>query len=330
MRRRLILAVVVAAALAASVLALALSEGSSIKRSLVYEAGGAIWRANVDGSRPVRLASGTNPQISPDGRLVASTRVSPASGIFVIPAGGGKAEVIKGLAAGNPNLVWAPNSRLLAVGADDGLHVVDVRSGAQKFIAKASIAYSSVFSPDSRSLVYELPERNGSSDLHVVNLESDKTRRLTRLGDATLAVWGPKEIAFSSNGEIWLIEGNGKQLRQLGQGLIVGASYGAPAGLSADGKLLLAVAPIHQTSMGPTLPDGFKAIAVPSGKVRFSGAKGDLLLRLSRDGQVALASNCVYTFFGNRLSSGGVATIPLDGGRPRMLVRGACAASWNR
>jgi Tol biopolymer transport system component len=328
MRRRLILAVVVAAALAASVLALALSEGSSIKRSLVYEAGGSIWRANLDGSHPVRLASGTNPQISPDGRLVASTRVSPASGIFVIPAGGGKAEVIKGLAAGNLNLVWAPNSRLLAVGADDGLHVVDVRSGAQKFIAKASIAYSSVFSPDSRSLVYELPERNGSSDLHVVNLESDKTRRLTRLGDATLAVWGPKEIAFSSNGEIWLIEGNGKQLRQLGQGLIVGASYGAPAGLSADGKLLLAVAPI-QTAMGPTLPGGFKAIAVPSGKVRFSGAKGDLLLGLSRDGQVALASSCVYTFLGNRVSGGGIETISLDGDRPRMLVRGACFASWN-
>lgn len=318
MRRRLIIAVVVAAALAASVLALALSGGSSVRRSLVYEVDGSIWRANMDGSRPVRLASGTNPQIAPDGRLVAFTRVSPTSGVFLIPAAGGNAEVIKGLAAGNPNLVWAPNSRLLAVGADDGLHVVDVRSGAQRFIAEASIAYSSVFSPDSRSLVYELPERNGGSDLHVVNLESDKTRRLTRLGAATLAVWGPKEIAFSFNDEIWLVDGNGKQLRQLGQGLIIGASYGAPAGWSADGKLLLAVGPVE-----------IAMIAVSSGKVLFSGAKGDLLLGLSRDGQVALTSNCVYSFFGNRLSSGGVATIPLDGGRPRMLVRGACSASWN-
>jgi hypothetical protein len=329
MRRRLILAVVVAAALAASILALALSEGSSIKRSLVYEIDGSIWRANMDGSQPVRLASGTNPQISPDGRLVAFTRVSPTSGVFLIPAGGGKAEVIKGLAAGNLNLVWAPNSRLLAVGADDGLHVVDVRSGAQRFIAKASIAYSSVFSPDSRSLVYELPERNGSSDLHVVKLESDKTRRLTRLGDATLAVWGPKEIAFSFNDKIWLVEGNGKHLRQLGQGLIISASYGAPAGWSADGKLLLALGPVAGTT--PMPPGGFIAIAVPSGKVLFSGAKGDLPLGLSRDGQVvALASSCVYTFFGNRVSGGGIETISLDGSRPRMLVRGACAASWNR
>jgi len=83
-------------------------------------------------------------------------------------------------------------------------------------------------------------------------------------------------------------------------------------------------------SPGWRSPGSFEAIDVPSGKVRFPGAAGYLLLGLSRDGRVVLSSNCVYGYLGHQLLSGGVETIPLNGGRPRTLVRGACSASWNR
>ena len=69
----------------------------SVRASLVYEVCGKIWRANVNGSHPVQLTSGTDPQISPDGRLVAFVRVNTDENdtVFVMPTVGGKAGSIR-------------------------------------------------------------------------------------------------------------------------------------------------------------------------------------------------------------------------------------------
>lgn len=68
-----------------------------MRASLVYEVCGKIWRANVNGSHPVQLTSGTDPQISPDGRLVAFVRVNTDENdtVFVMPTVGGKAGSIR-------------------------------------------------------------------------------------------------------------------------------------------------------------------------------------------------------------------------------------------
>src|SRR5450759_5913070 len=106
MRRASIAAVVFAAALGTAALGVALfaTRGSSVTRSLVYAKqstrGSTIWRANVDGSHPVRLAAGRDPPISPGGRLVAfvgrekpPTAINwslPSSSILTIQASGGR------------------------------------------------------------------------------------------------------------------------------------------------------------------------------------------------------------------------------------------------
>ncbi|MHB8059818.1 MAG: hypothetical protein ACYDHO_03180 [Gaiellaceae bacterium] len=363
MRRASVAAVVVAVVLGTSVLGAALFAshgGSDVTRSLVYEKAGSgtIWRANLDGSRPVRLAAGTNPQISPDGRFVAFFRNMktgnaflrrdirvPASthgrgemfglihyggpdfsnrreyAVYVIPTSGGRAKPIDRLRA-EPNLVWAPDSRSIAIGSETALNVIDSRTGLKQRVARRGgafeshgLSYSASFSPDGRSLVYKLSER-GTDDLYVAELKSGVERRITRLGDAGNPVWGSNGIAFSHRHGIWSIGGGGKQLRRLTGRQLADVSV-APLQWAADGERLL-------LSIAGSGPDRFEVIDAAGSRVLLSGV--GYPLGLSRDGRVALIDNCLLPLPPRSRS---VMTASLRGGDPRTIVKGACFASWN-
>jgi len=347
MKRVSIVAAVVAAGLGAAALGVThfATHRSGVTRSLVYVKRSAhdstIWRANLDGTHPARLVSGINPQISPNERLVAYfrntktrdvflhggkdstangvTAVPTGASVFVIPASGGTAKPVTEAAAAYPNLVWASDSRQLAIDSGKGLYVFNSITGSGKLVARKGgpyPSYSPSFSPDSKSLVYEVSDWS-TDDLYITDLKSGRRRQLTRLGDASSPVWGPRRIAFVHRRGVWLIDESGEHLfrlvdrRSLTEGMAT-----SPLAWSSDGRRLL-------VSIASFRPDSrFKAIDVPGGEVRFSGV--GYPLGLSRDGNRALIDSCIGPSV-----SGSIDAIPLVGGKPRTIVKDACSASWN-
>lgn len=370
MKRESIRAALIVAVLGLFALGIALyaTRGSTVKRSLVYEVDGKIWRADVDGSNPKQVGTGSDPVISPDGRLVAFTRGGlPATSqcrsrpyqtpicprtvftdaLFTMPADGGDARQIGWIDCSPANLVWAPDSRHLAVKACD-LYLFDLRTGKRTLVAKedSNLSPGSIpsFSPDSRLLAYTAESSSGLSDplsdLYVASLNG-KSRQITHHFNAESPVWGPKEIAVGRNDEVWVSDGNGnyvavchnhnsalcdddvwfvdsdgKHLRLAGEGL------GAPVAWSANGKLLLTGT--SERSLGA--PSTFKATEFPRVETRLSGY--GYPLAVSREGRVALISTCER---GPGMMIGGVETVSFAKGIVRRTVLPhSCSASWNR
>lgn len=216
--RRVWIAVAVAVALGASaiVATLVTTHTAGGPHILVYsESAGrnpmndVVWRANVDGTHRVRLTKGSDPTISPDGRLVALVRDACASRskgstcryrkLFVATASSGKIERVIDEKANSYAPTWALDSRHLALQPEfkHTIFVLDVKTGAKTLIASGRFVGFASFSPDSRFVVYLRSERSSSrpnltSDLYVADLASGRSRRITHLGDAFAPVWGRK------------------------------------------------------------------------------------------------------------------------------------------
>ena len=115
-----------------------------------------VWRSNLDGSnakaiKGSRFSSIVSPVVSPDGRTLAfsapyiptqqnsfAPRIpffgpysASAHGgnweVYTLPLKGGKAEVRTAFAENQPRLVWSPTGDELAVNADLGLYVIDLK-----------------------------------------------------------------------------------------------------------------------------------------------------------------------------------------------------------
>jgi len=156
----------------------------------------------------------------------------------------------------------------------------------------------------------------------VVSLSGGEPRRLTTDGRSGRPVWGRRGIAFArhelrGNGDIWLMDGNGKRKRRLTR-----TSAGIqPFAFSDDGRRLLAFNPaIHNGRLW--------AVAVERGESRdLTGWVGDLFpLGLSRDGSRILARVGCGALI---RQSGGVERISFASGKKRTLAQGTCVASWN-
>lgn len=332
MKRNRILFAAVVLMLVAAALTLALAEGggTSVRRGIAYESGnGWIYFAPLKGTDPVRLgkprrlARGSDPVLSPNGRTVVFARYAPVTvsnfggrpngaRLYAISTSGGKPKLLSTTKSGYSVVVWSPDSRHLFVDA----YIIDVRNGTVERKLKADTSSAS-FSPDGRSLAYVGDEANGRADIFVVELSSGRTHRITDLGYVQDVLWGPKEIAFGGNrdDEIWLIDSNGKHLRQLGKRLIVGELYGEPVSWSADGRLLLTVG-------GPYAP---RVVDAASGNVIYSAVTGSG--ELSRDGSLALIDNCI--FFPSSPRAGRIEIVSLSGHRAASFVGSGCDASWN-
>jgi tricorn protease-like protein len=99
-----------------------------------------------DGSRPVRLGTGTGAALSPDGRWIAFTRQTLARhDLFLMPAQGGTARLIQhGTGVGLlDEPVWSPDSRQLVpirlgVPSSDRntLTLIGVPSGRQRVLGE--------------------------------------------------------------------------------------------------------------------------------------------------------------------------------------------------
>jgi len=276
-----------------------------------------VWRARLDGSHPQPVGGGEDPAVSPDGRWIAFGR---ARKILLVSTTGGTPRVVYRLHRGQPALpsapVWAPNSRVFGVSDTVGLAVVDPGRRTAEIIPSVE---TFAFSPDSRKVAYE-----ARGDLYVIAARGGKARRLTDDRKSYAPVWGKTGIAFvrftggaGAHGDVWLSDGRRGHARQLTHS---GAAFW-PAFFSADGTKLLAA--------NPATHDGrLWAVDVTTGHARpLTPWFGDLVPQgLSADGKTVLAAVGCGGVPG---SAGYVETIPFAGGKPHVIVRGPCRASWN-
>jgi Tol biopolymer transport system component len=277
-----------------------------------------IYLASPTGNNPRRLARGADPAISTDGRWVVyrrDTRAQPG-GLLIISTGGGTPRQLP--ASSDDPVVWSPDSRLVAATGSGTGHLTIVNVGSGKAITlrvpQASYGYS--FSPDGTELSFTHSTGSGQN-VYSVSTSSGAVRQLTDEGRSSSPLWGPAGIAFARLGDVWLMDEDGGDIHQLTH--THAGIY--PAAWSSDGARLLAAYPANHNGK-------LYSLNVSTGDVKdLTGFVGDLYAQgLSRDGKTILAAiGC-----GGTISPfGRVETIPFAGGRPTVIARDPCRASWN-
>jgi Tol biopolymer transport system component len=282
------------------------------------------WRARLDGSHTERLTSGDDPALSPDGRWIAFSR---GGDLLLMPAAGGAAKVIYTFSGPYADTglgyapTWAPDSRHLAFVTTDGLIVLDPLSHALHVLPQRADPWFA-FSPNSHKIAYSVSDRTGA-DVYVGSVLGGKPARLTYDHKSFAPAWGKPGIAVfryapRARGDIWLTsDWRTHRFRRLTHR----NAAAVPVFFSADGKELLAANP-------PTHSGRLWAVDVGTGAERpVTPWVGGLVAQgLSAGGSAVLAAiGCAA----NGAPYGEVETIPFAGGKPHVIARGPCGASWD-
>ena len=273
---------------------------------------GKIWRARLDGSHRKQLGSGFYPALSPDGRWIAFGRDAY---VLVMPAAGGAAKRAY-ISTGGLYLTptWAPDSRHLAIGTRRGCVLLGLSSRVTHVLTSDPGCTPS-FSPDSRTVVYD-----AHGDIYAAPTGGGAAVRLTYGHSSFSPVWGKSGIAFAFSREymsfdLRLLDVTTHRVRRLTRSWL----EFSPAFFSADGKELLA----YQVPPREEFDDRVWAFDVAAGTKRF--ITGGAPAGLSADGKTALVEAGTY----GSTTCYGIETVPLAGGKPHLVVRHACLASWN-
>jgi|1186.fasta_scaffold198940_1 Tol biopolymer transport system component len=290
------------------------------------------WRVFVagrEGEAPRRIAQGQDPAISPDGRWVAYFTHPDAEPSRLYFADAGTRRSFEPNLLGEWNYgsaVWDPTSRRIAVvmsnGEERAIGVVEPRPGARtRILTRGSTDIGMTFSPDGSQLAFVRLHRRGA-DICTVGSEGGAPSCLTHGGWNESPAWGALGIAFERGGictgDVWLMDGDGSNVRQITHS---GGAGIAPVAVSSDGRRLLGayLCPHNGKLWG---------VDLASGAARdLTGFVGDLAPDgISRDGRTVLASIGCGGLIGG---TGLVELIPFAGGKPRVIAHGPCRASWN-
>ena len=342
MKRLLVVAgVVIVAAAAVISVAEAVESGSQV--AVAYVTGMAasapeVWLANADGSGAHVLGPGAEPLVAPNGAFVAA---SASSGLVLYRAVGGVAGryfVSADATAGA--VAFSADSRYLAVvlssrdpasAAFSGLAVVDTSTLTARIIVHGQI-YGASFAPDGSDRIAfasaASPALAAAVDIHAVAVTGSGATQLTDDGRSLNPVWGRSGIAFDRervrrNAEpsyqVWLMTSDGSGLRPLTALPIPPLREGlVPVAFSDDGRRLLAEYEGEDTSVAwlLSLPDG-RAFSLGIDLTGWA---------LSHDGSHVLVDRGGFL---NPPDLGVVESLPVGGGRPRVLVAHGSEPSWN-
>ena len=314
-----------------------------------------VWVAADDGSGAHRLVAGSNPRVSPDGRIVALLYQGRGRAarpeLILAPANGSAPPSV--LASGwreTSVFAWSPDSAAVAavLGPELGpkrLVLIDVVTGAQRTIAHGFFSGVS-FSPQGGQLVFgraaseDFPPR---SDLYrfdipvpgAVDVAAARPNRLTSGHSSLYPLWGPgnqivfvrllgaRQRRYGPKNELFLIGPGGGQARRLTHTYVGPLLQGlVPTQWSADGSRLLAQFNGQDTTYAVTVNPrtGAQRPLVEATEQGLVGAS------LSADGAAVLGA------------SGGfepgpghdVVSIPYGGGRQKILAKNAFEPDWSR
>jgi TolB protein len=151
---------------AAFVFLISMSFAADSPRMLGFERGGAVWVAKPDGTGAKKIATGSDPEISPDGTRIAFTHSAGKDGperhIATADIATGKVTVFKDQIPSDNcyRAIWSPDGTLLLfniyTGDDWHLGIVNADGTGfryfRKTVTKGNSLYSACWAPDGRSL----------------------------------------------------------------------------------------------------------------------------------------------------------------------------------
>lgn len=300
---------------------------------IAFERGEHVYVARDDGTGVKRLARGSSPVISPDGRWVAYYRTSSRRGLEfrLMRARGGASKVVARTNEGG-HLTFSPDSKRLAMMVRYEVRLIDVASRR----SLARLPYSArglSFSPDSQALAFagsDSLEIDDPADLFVFRL-GEPPHRITSDGRARWPLWTVQGIVFVQQTvrgegkfplyEVFEVQPDGSALRALTNQTVPIAddiTYGpAPIARSADGTRLLI------SLVGQSRDDAY-ALDLTTGVARSFGA--DLVpLALRADGSSAL----LQTRGSDPTTRHDLVIADWASGRTTRLIRNAMWGSWS-
>jgi len=314
-----------------------------------------VWVAEDDGSHAHKLLPGTNPHVSPDGKMVAFNAPkgnSFGSGLFVGPADG-SAPAAKLLSNWREPFVfdWSPDGSTIAAlrGPEIGkrsLVLIDVTTGRVNVVASGFFSGVS-FAPQGGAVLQLVYARAGSekfpprSDVFRFGVPTgpavrfEPPVRLTHDHRSTDPLWGPngkivfvkllgaKQRKYGPKNELYLMNEKGGQVRRLTHTKVDPLLQGLyPTAWSASGKRLLTEFEGQDTTYAVTVNPRTGAQR-PLVKATEQGFLG---WALSADGKLVLGSTGGF----EPGPGNDVATIPYGGGKPTVLAKNAFEPSWSR
>jgi Tol biopolymer transport system component len=312
-----------------------------------------VWVAEDSGKAAHVLVPGSNPRVSPNGRIVAllhqGTKRNAQPELVLAPADGSApaSTLIKGWREFNA-FDWSPDSSAIAAvrGPELGpkrLVLIDVVTGAQQVIATGYFNGVS-FSPDGGQLVYgrsageDFPPR---SDVYRFEIPLGQAVRyvppvrLTHDQRSTNPLWGPngkivfveqlgaKQRRYAPKNELYLMSPAGKQVRRLTHTTVGPLLQGLyPTQWSANGKRLLTEFEGQDTTYAVTVnpQTGAQRPLIEPTEQGFLGTG------LSADGKFVLGKTGGF----EPGPGGDVAVVPYGGGKPKVLAKNAFEPSWSR
>jgi Tol biopolymer transport system component len=301
--------------------------------------------AQDNGKGAKAIGAGTNPKVSPDGKLVAFEKEgtngkSPEMRLYDLATG--KTKTIFSPWRESYTFAWSPDSTMVAAlrGGELGtrtLCVIDVETGKVTRIAKGYFNAVS-FSPDSSEVVFGLavgeryPQKTNIVRGPVVG---GPTSQLTHDGISGWPLWGPKgQIVFvkqlnaksrkyGPKNDLYLMNENGKGVKRLTHtkvdDLVVGLF---PTAWSASGNQLLAEFGGQDTSYAVAVNPKTGAernLSPGNSETGFAGVD------LTPDGKTVLGYIGGFEGGGNSLK---IASVPYKGGKPKVIVNGGFNPSW--
>ncbi len=339
----------------------ALAVPSMAQATLVYvknPSHPAVWAAADDGSGAHRLVAGSNPRVSPDGRVVAllhqgkGRKAQPE--LVLAPADGSAPASTLATGWREPSVFnWSPDSKsvVAVLGPELGpkrLVLIDTVTGAQRTVAQGYFSGVS-FSPEPSlppghgrrmppRLVYA---RSGSerypprSDIFTASLAGGKPVQITKGGNSLDPLWGPngkivfvkllgaKHRRYGPKNELYLMDPGGENVRRLTHTHVGPLLQGlSPTAWSADGTRLLAEFGGQDTSYAVTV-DPQTGAQRPVAKAAERGLVGTAL---SADGSTILGATGGF----EPGPGHDAVSIPYGGGGTTVLARNAFEPDWSR
>jgi Tol biopolymer transport system component len=316
---------------------------------LAYTTGGArgnpyVWTANANGGGRKQLGQGIFPVISPNGRQVAATvGFGNGSALAIYSTSGGAThKYFNASKAGVVADTWSPDSRYLAVALFDAgssgvgnsaLEIIDTQTGTATKVLTGIVQGVSFKPGNSDELVYALSASSkfsSKTNLFTVAAAGGTPSQLTHDGHSYFPVWGKLGIAFDevvsvkNKAPAYSISllNNGHTTSITHQKVTLLQDGLRPMAVSNDGRTLLASFDGEDTESGYVVDlktHKTKELIIQHQTVTAYG--------ISQDGTRALVD---FGGFEAPPSQGTVESLPLAGGAPKILVRHASEASWNK
>lgn len=304
-----------------------------------------VYVAQGNGKGAKEIGPGTNPHVSPDGKLVIYERESknhtPEMKLYDVATR--KTKTIFTPWRESFTFAWSPDSTMVAAqrGGELGsrtLYVVNVESGKLRRVATGYFTGVS-FSPDSKELAFGLATTQAyppNSDIFRIPVASGAAHELTSDHVSGYPLWGPqgqivfvkqlgaKQRQYGPKNDLFLMNPNGGQVKRLTHTNVDPLTQGLfPTQWSASGSQLLAEFGGQDTSYAVAVnpkTGAEKSLSPGNTETGFVG------VALTPNGKTALGYLGGYE--GAGASKLKIVSVPYTGGRAKVLVTGGFLPSW--